>query len=184
MIEVELRAFIDSTTYNRLLGAFGFAKEHMRQVTYYLDTNVDTRIQVSTQGGRLWQKLGKMHADAREEYELVLTQAEARTMRALFANLGFGVKVAWFRERSLFQLDDIVWTVDDTIGYGKIVEAELLVDESEVEEARARLKDAFAKLGIAIPEKVVFDEAYKQYLLTWETLTQGLDETWVETLGV
>lgn len=180
MIEVELRALIDATTYIRLLNIFGVPKEHSRQVTYYLDTHVDTRIQISTKGGKLWQKLGAMHADVREEFEVPLTQEEVRTMRAIFVNLGFGIKAAWFRERYLFQTSDIAWTIDDTVGYGKILEAELLVNESDIEFARARLVKEFAKLGVAVTEKAVFERAYEQYLLTWKTVTQGLDETWIE----
>ncbi len=118
MLEVELRALLSDHDFERIRTQLGTAQP-IRQITYYLDSPVDTRIQLSSHGGKVWQKLGKIHEDAREEVEVPLSSENAKRMLHLFQNMGFAIKVAWFRERRSYVRDGITIALDNTVGYGK-----------------------------------------------------------------
>lgn len=185
MIEVELRAFITSQQYDCLLQYLlkeGEEVEHTRQITYYLDHGVDTRVQIFGDGGRVWQKLGKMHQSARKEYEIIMSRSDARKMLEIFHNLDFNVRVCWFRERRKFNVGKIAVALDNTIGYGRILEAEISCEEGEVELNRQVLLDFLNKLDITPTNKQTMDMAFSDYLRTWREKTVGLHESWVDEL--
>ena len=72
MKEIEVRSFISAEVYSacrRILDAQATLVESTRQITHYLDSEVDTRIQLSTSGGRMWQKKGKMHDPSKSSQE-------------------------------------------------------------------------------------------------------------------
>lgn len=182
MIEVELRSFITTDQYTRLLEYFlkqGDLLDHTRQVTYYLDHDVDTRIQISTNNGKVWQKLGKMHDSARIEHEVLMTKADAKIMLTIFRNLGFEYKVAWYRERRTFKINSVDVALDDTVGYGKIVELEILCDENQVESSNLALASMMRSLGIEPTDKRIFDEAFVDYLKNWRDRTAHLNSDWI-----
>jgi predicted adenylyl cyclase CyaB len=185
MIEVELRSFITSDQYSNLLQRFlkeGRLVEHTRQITYYLEHHIDTRIQVSTKGGRVWQKLGKMHDAARREYEVEMSRTDAETMLTLFRNLDFDFKVIWYRERQAFEVNGISVALDDTIGYGKILEVEIMCEESREEISRSKLLEQLHTLGVDLTDKEIFDTAFAEYLQTWRNRTAHLSTDWIDKL--
>jgi adenylate cyclase class IV len=184
-VEVELRAFITEEEYEALIATLSRSSklvEHTRQITHYLDTLVDTRIQVSTSGGRVWQKLGQMHDPAREELEILMSKQDARRMLRIFENIGVRVKVAWFRERHSFLDGPYRISLDETIGYGRILEVELQCERSDVPQRSQDVLGKLHALGLEPTERTDFDNAYSEYLRSWRERTAGLDFVWLESL--
>jgi predicted adenylyl cyclase CyaB len=182
MIEVELRTFVSAEQFEelrRFLSSQGRQLEHVRQITHYLDHPVDTRIQLSTEDGRLWQKLGKMHDKARQELEVTMPKQNAETILGIFRNLGFAVKVTWYRERRAYRINEITVSLDDTIGYGRILEAEILCADEEADSSYIRLKSFFRTLGLTPSDGKEFDQAFAVYLETWNEKTAHLDDKWI-----
>jgi predicted adenylyl cyclase CyaB len=182
MIEVEYRSFIDEKDYFKLkqqLETYFEFKGTEKQITYYLNHEIDTRIQLSEKKSRIWQKLGKLHDISRSEIDIILQKEDGAKMLQLFINLGYSVKVAWFRERKSFKSSNISIELDNTIGYGRILEVEILCEENEIERAKEDIKKIFDKFELMISSKEEFDKAYNIYKDNWLTLTKGLDEKWL-----
>jgi predicted adenylyl cyclase CyaB len=182
MIEVEYRAFLDDNTYlklekdlNMYFNFIGLEK----QITYYLNHEIDTRIQLSNNSARIWQKLGKLHDISRYEIDIPLQREDGAKMLQLFEHLGYSVKVAWFRERKSFKTKNISIELDNTIGYGRILEVEILCEENEIETSKEEILNLFKRLKLKISTKEEFDKAYLKYKDNWQVLTLGLSEHWL-----
>lgn len=183
MIEVELRSFVDEATYARLEKHFrqtGKLTENTRQITHYLEHPVDTRIQLSQNGGRVWQKLGKMHESQRQEFEIKMSRTDAQSALEIFKNLGLGIKVSWFRHRLAFEMNGLSVTLDNTVGYGRILEVEILCEESAAAQSEAKLREFITSLGLAPAQKTDFDAAFAAYVKDWHTLTAACSAQWLD----
>lgn len=180
--EVELRAFLSDSQFGKLLKCLGENArplEHVRQLTYYLDDDVDTRIEISTESGSLRQKLGMMHEPVRREVEIPLSSADAESMLRIFRNLRFKIRVIWCRERRRFDYDGIVVALDKTIGYGNILEAEITCKKDETHASHERLLGFFNSLGLEPTPEREFASAYAEYLETWEQKTACVLDSWL-----
>jgi predicted adenylyl cyclase CyaB len=185
MIEVELKCFIDEKTYDRLKDHFkahAELLENTRQITHYLEGDVDTRVQISTEGGKVCQKLGKIHDHARSEIDVLMSQDDANSMLQIFQNMGYGIKISWFRHRLLFGQEEITMALDDTVGYGKILEVEILCEEGQTAAAEERLRNFLVNLSISLTPREVFEKAFSEYLATWKERTSHLEAGWVSLI--
>lgn len=183
MIEVELRCFIDQGLYEDLrerLLASGKLLEDTRQITYYLHHAVDTRIQLSKSGGRVWQKLGKMHDNARREIDVKMSRSDAEMMLEIFRNLDFKLKVSWFRHRMVFDVEGISVSLDNTIGYGRILEVETVTEDQDTSAVEERLLCFLSALGLKPSSKEAFTKAYDEYLASWTQRTAMLSSNWID----
>lgn len=175
-IECEIRAFVTDEQYDSLLRRLGNEAAHEgrdEQVTYYFEGNgnPDLRIQRNARGGKIWYKGGKMHEDARKEIEIPFVADDAfGKLEELFLALGYRVSIKWFRARETFKLGDVTVTLDDTKGYGKIVEFERLCAESGREAALEALRSAMEGYGIVPTPKEEFDRRYAEYKANWRSL--------------
>jgi adenylate cyclase class IV len=113
-----------------------------------------------------------MHADAREEIEVPVEREKFGALAALFGALGFAVKVKWFRKRLSFRWDGIDVALDDTRGYGRILELEKVCGEAEREATIGELKARLASLGLAPTPKEEFGRRYADYLERWRELVR------------
>lgn len=170
-IECEIRTFVTDAQYGGLLAALerDAVGGEDEQVTYYFEGNgdPDLRIQRNARGAKIWMKEGAMHDEARREIEIPCDGADFGKLEALFLALGYRVSIKWFRKRRTFRLGDIVATLDDTRGYGKILELERLCAASEREAALEGLKRKLEELGLAQTPKEEFDRRYKEYKAGW-----------------
>lgn len=183
MIEVELRCFIDEPTYDNLkqrLFSTGKLCEDTRQITHYLQHTVDTRIQFSKNGGRVWQKLGKMHDNARREIDVKMSRSDAEMMFDIFKNLDFQLKVSWYRHRMAFNVDGITVALDNTIGYGRILEVETICDGDNTATEKARLLHFLSNFGLKPSPKEAFNRAFEEYLASWKERTADLSSSWID----
>ena len=183
LVEVELKVFIDESTYGRLLKEFsrlGKLIEDTRQITHYLDHPMDTRVQISRDGGKIAQKTGWVHDEARHELEIKMSRTQAKDALKIFKNIGIGPKISWFRHRLAYQISRINVMLDNTVGYGMILEPEIMAPKDEIAESKDRLKNFLFELGLAASPKDVFEKAFREYSLQWRERTQGLDESWLD----
>ena len=174
VIEVEVRSFIDEEEFNKLLEFFRknakFLKDDF-QVTVYFSGDKDLRVQKNRFFSKLWLKKGKIHDDVREEIEVEFKREEFGKLLEILNELGFKVKIVWLRKRKEFQWNGIKVYLDDTEGYGKIIEIETYVEkENETEKKRDELISKLRSLGIKISERNEFEKKFEWYKRNWKRL--------------
>lgn len=173
MIEAEIRAFIDDNEFLRLKQFFeANAKlvDEDEQETHYLNSEADLRIQKARKYSKIWLKKGKIHDEAREEIEIKTKRENFEELKKLFNALGYETKVKWLRKRLEFNWQGIKVTLDNTKGYGKIVELEREADEKNREKVLNELKEKMKELGIKLTPKEEFDRKFNEYLNNWKSL--------------
>jgi predicted adenylyl cyclase CyaB len=176
MIEVEVRSFINRKQYNQLLKFFkknGKLVKEDYQETYYLGSKEDLRIQRNKFFSKIWFKKGKIHDDAREEFEISFDRRDFRLLEKLFMALGFKVQIKWFRKRFEFFWEGIKVCLDYTKGYGYIIELEKVVPASEKNKTLSLLKQRFKELNLPLTPRKEFEEKFKYYSKNWKSLIKG-----------
>lgn len=174
-IEVEIRSFIDDKKYQELLNFFKKNAKHIKsdyQETYYFDSDNDLRIQKGNKRSKIWLKDGKIHDEARKELEIIITNSDFKKAEELFITLGYNIEIKWFRKREQYKWDNIKVCVDDTKGYGKIIELEIMSSEKEIAKNKKILTKKIKELGIALSKKEEFTEKYSYYKSNWKRLTK------------
>ena len=175
-IECEIRSFVTDGEYDELLERLKRTATYAgkdEQVTYYFAGNgdPDLRIQRNASGGKIWYKGGKMHEEARREIEVPFGHdGSFERLGELFLALGYRVSIKWYRERHTFRLGDVTITLDDTRGYGKIVEFEILCREDGRQAALDGLKARMREFEIEPTPKEEFDRRYAEYKSNWRAL--------------
>jgi len=165
-IEVEIRSFVTDEEYVRLKKYFDLEGEFVKedeQTTLYFDCKEDLRLQKNNSGGKIWYKSGKIHDDQREEIEIKIDADDFDNSRKIFENLGYKVEIIWLRHRLQYQLDDIKITLDDTKGYGKILELEMISSEENNDDILNKLKNKMTELNIEITPKEEFNIRFEEY---------------------
>ncbi|MFH0853818.1 MAG: CYTH domain-containing protein [bacterium] len=172
-IEAEIRSFITDEEYQRLLDYFQKDAKYLGeddQTTYYFNAPQDLRIQKNEKGAKIWSKSGRIHDEAREELEIYFTAQDFEKLEKLFIGLGFEVKIKWFRKRHSFDWAGIIVTIDNTKGYGKIIELEKMCDSTDQEKALEELKNKLKSLDISLTARQEFDERFDYYKKHWPEL--------------
>ena len=127
MYEVELRSFITKEKYDELLAFFHKQAQFLtedEQTTYYFDAPVDLRLQQNKAHCKLIIKKGAIHDEVKEEFEVPFAHDDFKRVHELLLALGYKVSVQWLRKRLAFRWEDVLVTLDDTKGYGLILELE------------------------------------------------------------
>ena len=173
-IEVEIRSFLDEDQYRRLLIFFNQEAKLVKedhQVTHYFDAPKDLRIQKNSFGAKIWLKEGQIHDDARREIEIRFAEKDFEKMEALLTSLGYPMKVKWTRHRLQYDWFGVKACLDQTRGYGCILELEMLTDEPGKSGALLELKNRLATLDVVETPKEVFENRYRDYMARWQELT-------------
>lgn len=173
IIECEVRSFLTDEQYQTLRDFFSREATFLgedEQVTYYFDAEQDLRIQQNTQYAKIWLKKGALHDESREEIEVHVPREQFETLHQLFLALGYNVSIQWFRKRLSFQWNDIEVALDDTKGYGRILEIEKRTTPEDADATTVYLKQQLTKLDIPITTREVFDERYAYYKEHWREL--------------
>jgi predicted adenylyl cyclase CyaB len=172
-IECEIRTFLTPEQYEQLAGRLKKEAEFLGeddQVTYYFDAPEDLRIQKNDHYSKVWLKKGAIHDEHREEIEVKYDKDDFEKLEQLFAALGYGVTIKWFRKRLSFRWGDIDVALDHTKGYGYILELEKMATEEDKEQTVAYLKQKLGELGIPPTPKEEFDKKYQHYKDHWQEL--------------
>ena len=118
----------------------------------------------------MWLKKGKLHDAYREEIEIHVERKDFEVLEQLFLALGFEVTTKWFRERKEFLWEGITVCLDDTKGYGYIIELEKMCTSEEQEREYNILLEKLQMLGIVLTPKEDFDRRFKEYKENWQKL--------------
>lgn len=172
-IECEVRSFLTDEQYHTLREFFSREATFLgedEQVTYYFDAEQDLRIQKNSQYAKIWLKKGVLHDASREEIEVRVPREQFDTLHQLFLSLGYQVSIQWFRKRLSFQWNDIEVALDDTEGYGRILELEKRTTLEDAEATTIYLKAKLAQLGIPLTPKEEFDQRYTHYKEHWREI--------------
>jgi len=172
-IEVEVRAFLTDKQYKDLTEFFNENAEFLgedEQETHYLSGGKDLRIQKNNKYSKIWMKSGKIHDNHREELEIRTDKNNFSLLEKLFSEMGHNAEIKWFRKRKEYKWGDVTVCLDDTRGYGKIMELEKIVDSNEKEKTYDYLKTKLSELKIPLTPKEKFDSAYSNYKENWKTL--------------
>ncbi len=172
-VEVELRSLISKEKYNELLKFFQNLnlqyKEELHE-TYYFDTKDHLRIYRTNKEAILLFKKGKIHDEIKEEIEIKFNRDEFENLEKLFLHLGLKIQAKWFRKRIEFKWDNINVCLDDTKGYGYIIELEILSNEKDKNKDLEILNNKLKELNINITPREEFDKKYEDYLKNWQIL--------------
>ncbi len=166
MIEVEVRALLDDSKYEELRKRLDAEAEFLGeelQETHYLHSDSDVRVQKGSRG-KIWSKKGAMHSEAREEVEVFFDTEHFGSVLAILHKAGHPTKVVWRRMRRDYNWLGTKVCLDDTEGYGRILELESLVAKGEEEKALKDLNQKIRELGVEVTPKSVFDAKYQEYV--------------------
>ncbi len=179
MKEVETRSFISDKEYEELLYKMNEKAEKIKedkQVTYYFTGEKDLRIQKNKKFSKLWLKEGKIHEDNREEIEVEFNKEDFKELEKLLKSLGYEVEIKWYRKRHKFNWKGLTVCIDQTPGYGKIIEIEKMCEEEEDhEKIQKNLESALEELEIEKTSNKKFEEKYSQYKKNWEKILSDKD---------
>jgi|SRR3989344_1129156 len=179
-VEVELRSLISKEKYDELLKFFRnlnllFTENYHE--TYYFkgnDKNLGSydhlRIYRTNKEAVLLFKKGKIHDEIKEEIEIKFKREEFEDLEKLFLHLGLKIQAKWFRKRIEFKWNDINVCLDDTKGYGYILELEKISDELNKNKDLEILNKKLKELKIDLTPKKQFDKKYADYLKNWQNL--------------
>jgi len=108
---------------------------------------------------------------SQKEIEIEFKRKDFEKLKEVFKNLGFPIIAKWKRKRKVFNWGKTKVFLDDTKGYGKIIELERITDKKNRKKVLEELKDKLQILGIKkITPKEVFDKKFKEYLKNWKKL--------------
>lgn len=172
-IEIEIRSLIDEEKFKKLLKFFkkeGKLISQENQTSYYLSGKNDLRIQKSDKYAKIWLKKGMMHDNSREEIEVKLDLKEFENASELFESLGFKKEIIWIRKRKVFSWRNVKVMLDNTRGYGCILELEKMGDVENEDRIFEDLRRKLEILGIEETSKEEFDEKFKHYKNNWKKL--------------
>lgn len=173
-IEVEVRSFVDDEQFEcvkKMLDKdFEFVKE-LKEVTVYFSGEKDLRMRKNETQAFVILKEGKIHDDFRKEFEIKIDRNDFDNMVELFQGLGYEIEIEWQRNRLEYRSADMKILLDDTKGYGRILELEKMVEEGNESEAHDELLEEMETLGVQkITSKDEFNDKFEYYKKNWKQL--------------
>lgn len=173
-IEVEARSFISDEQYGNIKNIldrdFEFIKE-LWETTIYFSGEKDLRMRKNETEAFVILKEGKIHDDFRKEFEVKIDKDDFDDMIGVFRSLGYEIEIEWQRNRLEYKKADAKILLDDTKGYGKILEIEKMAAEGTEDETYSEIRKYMNKFGIEkITSKEEFNEKFAYYKKHWKNL--------------
>lgn len=173
-IEVEVRSFVDDEQFKNIKIILDrdseFVKE-LKETTVYFSSEKDLRMRRNEKEAFVILKEGKIHDDFRKEFEVKIDRDDFDDMTELFQSLGYTIEIEWQRNRLEYKNADMKILLDDTKGYGKILEIEKMAIEGNESETFGAIKEEMNKFGIEnITSKEEFNEKFEYYKQNWQNL--------------
>ena len=172
-LEVEIRSFLTQEKFDYLIELFKKIAVFVNkdyQETYYLNSETDLRIQKNNLCSKIILKKGELHDEIREELEIEVNRDDFGKLENLFANLGFKVKLKFLRTRYQFNWENIFVFLDNTKGFGYVIELEKKSTEEHKEKDLEMLKHKLKLLNIDLTPKEEFTKKFKEYEKNWKNL--------------
>lgn len=171
-IEIEARSFITASQYKKLeekLNKIAKFLEKISEETVYCGKE-SIRIRRDQNFSYLILKSGKIHDDSREEIKIKFKRTDFEKLKEVFERLGFNIDVVWFRKRKVYDWKGIKVFLDDTKGYGKIIELEKIGKSGNERKIHEELEEKLKSLGVKITPRKVFDEKFEYYKNNWRKI--------------
>jgi predicted adenylyl cyclase CyaB len=173
-IEIEVRSFISRSEYKKLekvLRKEAKFVDSIKEETVYFDAkNEDLRIRRNEKEAYIILKEGKIHDDSRKEIEIKLKRDDFWKIEELFKKLEYKEKIRWFRKRLVFKLGGMKILLDDTKGYGLILELEKIGTVRDKGKTHKDLEQKIKSFGIKITPRKVFEKKFKYYKNNWRKI--------------
>jgi len=173
-IEIEARSFLTRNEYNKLQKILRkeakFIDSIKEETVYFEAKNKDLRLRRDEKEAYLILKEGKIHDDSREEIEVRIKRDDFGKIEKIFKKLGYKDKIRWFRKRIIFKLGEIKVLLDDTKGYGLILELEKIGTIREKEKIHKYLEQKIKSLGVKITSREVFEKKFRYYKNNWRRI--------------
>lgn len=173
-IEIEARSFITKEEYKKLKKKLDkeakFLDSINEETVYFKGTKGDLRLRRDENQTYIIFKKGKIHNDSREEMEIKFAKQDFKKIEKLFKKLGFREEIKWFRKRRVYQWGDSKVFLDDTKGYGFIIELEKIGKVGEERKIHKRLENKLKSRGIQITPQKVFNKKFEYYKKNWRRI--------------
>ncbi len=172
-IEVEIRSFISKEKYLELIDFFKANAKLIKrdlQETHYFDCEQDLRIQRNSFVSKICMKKGRVHDEAREEIEVKFDKHDFDVLKKLFEDLNYNTEIIWLRKRLQFLWDGVNVCLDNTKGYGYIIELDKMSGKRNKEKTLRELKQRLRRLNIALTPREKFEEKFEYYKKNWRKL--------------
>jgi len=171
-IEIEARSFITASQYKKLeakLNKIAKFLEEINEETVYCGGE---RMRIRRDDDYSWLilKSGKIHDDFRNEIKIQFKRSDFEKLKEIFKRLGFNIAVVWFRKRKVYDWRGTKVFLDDTKGYGKIIELEEIGRTGTEKAIHKKLEDKLKSLGVKITPKKVFEEKFNYYKKNWRKI--------------
>lgn len=173
-IEVEVRSFISRSEYKKLEKILRkeakFIDSVKEETVYFGVKNKDLRLRRNNNKAYIILKEGKIHDGSREEIEIRLKKEDFEKIEKLFKRLGYKDEIRWFRNRRIYKWGDLKVFLDNTKGYGLIVELEKIGTIKNKEKIHKFLEEKIKSLRIEITPKSIFEKKFKYYKNNWKKI--------------
>jgi len=173
-IEVEARSFITDEQFEnakKILDRDCEFMEKLNETTIYFSGEKDLRMRKNETGAFVILKEGKIHDDFRKESEIKIDRNDFDDMAELFQSLGFAIEIEWRRNRLEYKKAAMKILLDDTKGYGKILEIEKMAEAGNENEVHGALTEEMKIFGVTnITSKKEFNERFEYYKQNWQNL--------------
>jgi len=173
-IEIEARSFISKNEYKKLEKILKkeakFIDSIKEETVYFEAKNKDLRLRRDEKEAYLILKEGKIHDDSREEIKVRIKREDFSEIERLLKKLGYIDKIRWFRKRIIFKLGEMKVLLDDTKGYGLILELEKIGTFRKKEKIHKYLEQKIKSLGIKITPREVFEKKFRYYKNNWRKI--------------
>ena len=173
-IEIEVRSFIIKEEYKKLKKKLDkeakFLDSANEETVYFKGTKGDLRLRRDENQAFIIFKKGKIHDDFREEIEIKYNRNDFRKIEKLFKKFSFKDEIRWFRTRRIYQWGRVRVFLDDTKGYGFIIELEKIGKVGKEKKIHQQLENKLKSLGIKITPKKIFDEKFEYYKKNWQKI--------------
>lgn len=173
-IEIEVRSFITKEEYKQLKKKLDkeakFSDSTNEETVYFRGANGDLRLRRDGNQAFIIFKKGKIHDNFREEIDIKYNRNDFKKIENLFKKLGLKEEIKWFRKRRVYQWEGTKVFLDDTKGYGFIIELEKIGRVGEERKIHKQLENKLKSLGIEITPKKVFNKKFKYYKKNWKKI--------------
>ena len=169
-IEVEIQTVVAGKDWPRLKKFFDrnakFLGEH-KDRTAYFEKNGRIRIRMEPAWAYFVFKSGKMHDRARKEIEIKFSKKDARLAEKFLNSLGFPVQIRWERVRRKYLWNGVTVTLDDTRGYGKLLELEKMSAAGGQERTFKLLVKRLKFLRVKPTSRENLNRKFRNYIKNW-----------------
>lgn len=153
MIEVELRAKVDTEIFKRLSDKK--VSEYLEHDCYYtyennIDKNWIVRVRQRNDSYFLTFKSKKQFGEgAWSEVDMAITSQNAENMKQFCLANDFYLDVEIKKVRKSYRFDDIEVNIDEIENLGVYIEAEVMTQSGNIESGKQRIMAFFDSLGIS-----------------------------------